>query len=71
MEARMETRRSAALPILVVLAVVAALLIGATFGYIAKPAAAAVGSTRYIVVTTDQVSPDAYGCQFRSGHKGC
>jgi hypothetical protein len=70
MHARLVTIRPAAFQALVVLALALSLLLGATVGYVLKPAHASAGPTRYIVVSADTNS-GAGGCVTIQGHRGC
>ena len=69
MQAQIEARRSPLFAVFLMLALAAALMLGGTIGYLARPASVGSGAAPYVVVT--DANPNSYACQFLSGHKGC
>ena len=71
MSAQAVLRRNPVSSVFYFVAIVAALLVGASAGYAIKPASV-MGRSQVIVVSpADQPSPGSQPCAFRSGTKGC
>jgi len=68
----MQIRRFPVRLAVVVLALIAALLIGGALGYTLKPLPVVNDSTRLVVVHDGATSnPNDFGCIVVDGHKGC
>jgi hypothetical protein len=73
MQARLEIRRFPSMLVALIVAAVAALVIGAALGFAVKPATFVSGPTRVVVVSTGTTSsnPSADSCVFVNHHKYC
>jgi hypothetical protein len=72
MQARLEVRRFPMVLIAIVVAVAAALMLGAALGYMLKGASVAAGPARVAVVGTQPtLQPGADACIRVDNHKAC
>jgi hypothetical protein len=72
MQARLEIRRFPSMLVALIVAAVAALVIGAALGYVAKPVTFVSGPERVVVVSSDTTgSSSADNCLVAGHHKYC
>jgi hypothetical protein len=72
MQARLEIRRFPSMLVALIVAAVAALVIGAALGFAVKPATFVTGPERVVVVSSDTSgSSSANDCTFVGHHKYC
>jgi len=72
MQARLEIRRFPSMLVALIVAAVAALVIGAALGFAVKPATFVSGPERVVVVSSDTSgSSSANDCIFAGHHKSC
>ena len=72
MQARLEIRRFPSMLVALIVAAVAALVIGAALGFAVKPATLVSGPERVVVVSSDTSgSSSANDCTFAGHHKYC
>jgi hypothetical protein len=73
MQARLEIRRFPSMLFALIVIAVAALVLGAAFGYAIKPATFVSGPARVVVVSNDSSGshPSADSCVVFNGHKTC
>ena len=70
MQARLTRNQSPVNLIVLFLAIAAALVIGATAGYVLKPQSPSAAAP-VLISTADQPNPSSQPCAFRAGTKGC
>ena len=73
MQARLEFRQFPSMLVALIVAAVAALVIGAALGYVLKPATFVTGPARVVVVSGDTTNsnPSADRCVKLNGHQYC